>query len=408
MDFLKMHAHQKMNVIALMVVNDLLAYGAKVALYANKIASLVLLACLISCSSGSQKAHDEVEVIDVNPHLTDRALDKLYGKYVSEVKVVSLETTDKSLLRAVSNVFFSDSLIYVMAPRPRQIYIFDFDGKFVNKLLVGNGPGEIADMRDADFDAENNELIVFQQPKIMHYTPTGYFLRNEDIPYHFSSMKKVPGGFVLTDDGGCMCEKYPEATVLYVDNKFKPISAHLKSVEKVAYGNSDWGNFNRDLNVAVVPTNEGTIYFLDRSGFVPKYYLDFSSDRFDDAAAVDMEQFSKGMSEHYSFFFYHETSSHQYFGLSKVSLLHVFRDKANGAIVVGKGWKGDFPFEMDIRGVYNDYFVSVQEFSDQSNFAEYYKNMLSPDDLAKIRSQKEDDNPLLVFFKLKPFDDDEK
>jgi hypothetical protein len=392
-----------------MVAKNPNTYGAKIAPYVIKTILLIFFAYVVACSPVSQNVQEEIEVINLNSHLNDANLDELYKKYVSNIKVVSLETTDESLLRSISDVFFSDTHIYVMVPNPRQIFIFDSKGNYVNKLKFGNGPGEIVNMQDADFDEEKRELVVYQRPYLKHYTPTGIFIREENIPYYFSSMKYVQDGYVLTNDSGYMgCEDYPDATVLYVDRNFNLISAHLKRVEKIAYRNVDWVNFNLKLNVAVVPSKSDTIYFLSRNGFTPQYYIDYTNDKFDETTVVDMEHYTKEMFGKYRLAVYYETPTHQYFELSKISNLHIFRDKTNGVIIAGKhNEKYQLPFDIDLRGINDDYFVSVKYYSDQNSTSESYRNLFSPEDIAKINNQKEDDNPLLIFFKLKPFEDEE-
>jgi len=344
----------------------------------------------------------DVEIIDINKCFDEEQLNIVRKKYACDGRVIKLETGDNCLLRYGGRYFFSDNRIFV---KQETVYIFDFEGNFINKLKLGTGPGEIAKFEAADFDAETNELVVFQSPYIKFYSPDGIFLREQESPYFFSDLKAIEGGYILQSDGGYMqCEKNPDATLLYVDKNMNLISAHIDKTERFMYHDMK-AYYDTETKEALIPNWNDTIYSLCNKLLVPKYKIDYSSDRFD-YTIKDYELWDKEGEQHYSWWWYFETPTHQCFSFLKSGIrFSVFRDKTNGKLLAGKLRNIDELFNVVPDATYNDYFVSVKNYEDIKEIEK--SDIFSPEDLEKINNQKEEDNPLLIFFKLKPFEDEE-
>lgn len=361
-----------------------------------------MVACtMVACKHDNSGSN--IETIDINDCFEYEQLDIVRKKYAYDGRVIKLETNDDCLLKYGGRYFFSDNRIFV---GQETVYIFDFEGHFINKLKSGNGPGEIAKYEAVDFDVETNELVVFQYPYMKFYTQDGVFLREQKSPYFFSDIKVVEGGYILQSDGGYMqCEKNPEATLLVVDKNMNLISAHIDRIERFMYHDMK-ACFDTKTKEAIIPNWNDTIYSLCNHLFVPKYKIDYSSNKFD-YTKKDYESWSAEEELHYSWWWYFETSTHQLFSFLKGGMrFSVFRDKINGKLLTGKLRNRDELFNIMPDATFNDYFVSVKQYEDIEKFEKL--DLFSPEDLAKINNQKEDDNPLLIFFKLKPFDEDEK
>ena len=67
---------------------------------------------------------------------------------------VKLEMTSESVIGDVSKVVIGNERIYVLSLIDPRIFIFSLDGKYINSLKRGNGPGEVLFV--SDFEYRNN------------------------------------------------------------------------------------------------------------------------------------------------------------------------------------------------------------------------------------------------------------
>lgn len=362
-----------------------------------------MVACMLfACNH--KYSNSDVEIIDINKCFNADQLDIIRTKYINEAFVVKLETNDNCLLGMGGKFFFSNNKIFI---KQETIYIFDFDGHFINKLSIGNGPSEVSNIKAADFDEEKNELLVYQEPYIKFYSPDGVFLREQKIPYYFTSIKSVKDGYILQSDAGQMgYKKQSDATFLFVDKDFNIVFPRFDVVKRAAYYDIENIYHNYEKNITIIPRNNDTIYQLINNALVPIYYIDYSSDKFDNTI-TNINSYFKEMHLHYYWSKYLETSKHQFFSFTKNSNYYVLRDKSNGKLLAGSYYSINALFSIAADATYNDYFVSCRNYWDIDN--EEYENLsiFSKEDVLKIRNLTEDDNPLLIFFKLKPFEDEE-
>ena len=95
-----------------------------------------------------------VPVIDFGKDLPEKVL-KL--DEVADIKFVPLQTTDESLIKSINGVSMNSSRIIVTDKMQHQIFVFDNNGKFLNKISKrGNGPEDYQSITQAcvDFDAD--------------------------------------------------------------------------------------------------------------------------------------------------------------------------------------------------------------------------------------------------------------
>ena len=364
---------------------------------------VVGFACLMVACSNNHSNYI-VETIDINKCFENNQLDLVRKNYAYDGFVVKLETNDDCLLRMGGDFYFSNERIFI---KQNTIYIFDFNGKYINKLKIGNGYGEIAQVRAVDFDAEINELVVFQKPYVKYYSPDGVFLREKEVQYSFSDIKAIEGGYILQSDAGYMqCKEKPNATLLYVDKEFNLISAHFEKIEKAICYDMQRVYYDQSAKKAIIPNRNDTIYCLDNKQLTPKYLLDYSTCRFD-YSINNIETWFAEEAKRYEWWYYFETSTHQFFGLTKGGLgCNIFRDKFNGKLLSGVYYDINALFNVTPLATYGDYFVSIKSQTEIDGELEKL-DLFAAEDLAKIHNQAPEDNPLLIFFKLKPFDNEE-
>lgn len=111
---------------------------------------------------------DSIKNIDLNPFLELRKFN--IKSMIKEIKVVSLETKEESLIDEIFKIKFSKSYIYIQDLfKGGGIIIFDKNGKFIRRIPNGKGPGEIFRLQNIAIDEENNKLIAYQYPYLYFY-----------------------------------------------------------------------------------------------------------------------------------------------------------------------------------------------------------------------------------------------
>lgn len=112
---------------------------------------IILVICITACSVQS------TETIKVNPN-------KNYcnNTSVKIKKIIPLETTNISLIGEINNLEFFENRIYILDKRySKSLHIFNIDGKFVKKTIIGKGPNEYLAPRGFTINKEKKEIVIW-------------------------------------------------------------------------------------------------------------------------------------------------------------------------------------------------------------------------------------------------------
>ena len=92
---------------------------------------------MMACHQVKEGTLDIVK-IDVNSsdYLKDEAVFK-------DFDFVKLDTISEALLSDVSKVLVGENRLYVLPVMDPRVFIFTKEGKYVNSLRMGQGPGEV-------------------------------------------------------------------------------------------------------------------------------------------------------------------------------------------------------------------------------------------------------------------------
>jgi hypothetical protein len=359
---------------------------------------------------------DSTKNVDLNPFLKKQPFD--FGSMIKEIKLLPLETTDESLLSNIRNILVTDSNIYVVDEfKGGSIAIFNREGRFITRIMPGQAPEEIIGLNDIDYDANNHELVVYHKIHLSFFTPSGSYLRRTRLPFGAYNFKITPEGYVFKaierqgNEHLGVSEKY---LLFLTDKDFK-----LKSVG-LPYNYSDELNYgglnylyknNQTINVTqkfsnliyqyIDKTNQLRIkYALDFSKkSIPSHYLTGSWENFENAVRYNDYYFCIGK--------YLETETHNvfflenwYIGLNAI----IFRDKLSGNMEGGTEMSynpGEIPMPNFPIASFDNYFISY--YLPDGNKELLASSIISAEDKIKIQNMTEDDNPILVFYKLKNF-----
>lgn len=357
------------------------------------------------------------EKIDLNPFLKQQDFD--LGLRVADLDIVPLQTTDESLLDVVYKVLVTDSNIYVHDRlKGGGLVIFDRSGKFIKRMPYGQGPGEINRLYDIAFDSENNKLIVYQHSFLIFYTANGKFIEQKRLPFGFYNFKVTSDGYLLKTLDGQGNEhlgSLKNNTLLITDTAFKVKSLSLPYAENdINYGGYYY-LYDKGENFTITQRFVDTIYTYNNrtDKLSAKYILSFEDKKLP-ATYLEgsMVAFEKAISQNDYYYYlgeYLETDKHDVFflmnqhtGLKTI----VYRDKNTKRLIGGTHAVYDDVKEIPSMSfpiaTYKNDFIALH-YPNKKDISLLNSTLLSAEAKKDLSKLTEDDNPVLVLFKLKDF-----
>ena len=364
-------------------------------------------------------AEDDKEVIDLEEFTEDKTFN--IGEQIQDVMVLPLRTdsTTASLLTRIDDVVMTDSFVYVKDNiHGGEIAIFDKSGIFVSRISVGEGPDKIGGAKDFKFNQRDNVLQVLNNHYMSFFTPRGDFLYKERIPLNAYSFAIIPTGYLFYAISGLYND--------HIDKEVKNQIYQTDATYQLKYKGFPY-KYGKDNNY-----EGGSRYLKSQSGTHSfSFKFDNNIYRYIDngrvSAKFELNFREKGIPHHllkgkiamllnalrnndYYFYLgdYCENSSHSFIkilNLYRGQYTFVYRDNTNGVCLGGNQIKLERTFLPPINepiSSYGDYFISYF-FPNDENLKLLNAGYLSEETVAYLRKMPSDDNPVLVFFKLKDF-----
>ncbi len=400
----------------------------------NLIVILFLLFSLISCEEINHitisTKSDSCKVLDMDAVFEQSILS--INDIVDTMRVIALETTPSSILSNVSLIKMSGRHIIVEDDYQNgSIAIFDNRGKYICRLPHGNGPGDVNVVES--FDIDDDFLYTLQHEKVNKYTFDGKFIETYSVldlcnVFHFNSLKVVDDGFLLaTDPCNSNVGKY---AVVYTDKNFKQKNFFVFELSFWGFGMFDDFKTLHD-GVAFFPAMSNTIYQFGGNTFNPLYVFNYPKYANTFETNPDCSNSGDFFKKHcFEGKFFPEGRIVQSNDVLFLTFLEkgmlpffVYLDTKSGKFRSGYFYSSDdnrtiWPLKYGTLalGTYNDYIIRVVSPSDyltvrsgfnydiEGNHLEESVSKLqhiSDEDKQKILNAEEDDNPLIIMYKLK-------
>src|SRR5690606_9647015 len=201
--------------------------------------------------------------------------------YFSLDKVIKLETTDNSLLNNLLDkvVLYRERLYVLDSHIGKGLYIFDMDGKFINRIVEEkDGPLQITMIKDFVIDPVNEEiqLLDMQVQKIFRFSLDGRYISDFETPVDSYKFELIGDKYVFHPMKNSESE---DGFYLHLTS-----SADGDVHGFFPYSGNRNGQFALSNRITVFkdrinlwePFND-TIYQLHNSGETFKYFVDFGS-----------------------------------------------------------------------------------------------------------------------------------
>lgn len=359
---------------------------------------------------------DSVENVVLNPFLEQQDFD--LGSKLTNLDIIPLETTDDGLLDVIYKVLITKSHIYVYDRlKGGGLVVFSKDGKFIKRMAYGQGPGEINRLYDIAFDSKNNKLIAYQHSYLNYYTDAGEFIEQKRLPFGFYNFKSIPNGYVfkaLDAQGNEHLGPLKNNTLIITDTAFKIKSVGLPYPENVV----SFGGYNYlygDNQLSITQRFVDTVYNYDsqKNKLSARYALSYQSKELPkEYIQGQMTAFEKATKQNDYYYYigeYLETNRQNVFFL--MNNYHgqktiIYRDKKSKHLIGGTrtlyGNKKEIPGLSFPIAVDEGKFVSVH-YVNKKDPSLLNSSLLSAEAKQKLEKLTDDDNPVLVLFKLKDF-----
>ena len=401
----------------------------------------LLLSCIfISCNNIDyvviDSSSDSSKVLDLDPVFEQQIL--TLNDIVDTMKVIALETTSESILANIYLMKFTENYIIINDRyKNGSIAIFDINGKFIRRIQSGNGPEDINVVRN--FDVDDHYLYTLQLEKVNKYTLTGEFVESyplfEKYQMSFRSLKAVDEGFLLCADP--YNSNSGNYEILYTDKKFEKKNLFVFNHSLVGMrGCDDFRTLQGDL--IFFPPLHNTVYRFDGNTFKPFYVFNYPKyentfETTPNTTESGLDFFSKHCIRGKFFaegrIFQGNDILYLTFPEGPTPPLRVYLDAKSGnfrsGFIPSPNDESLWPLEFGyVVCTYNDYFIQTlspesflvisKGYEDWDCVAKHldesvsHLKYLSDEDKNKILTAKEDDNPLLILYKLKDIPVDTK
>ena len=418
--------------------------------YLSVVSMLILFSCKAKQKEEDGNVTNEKTIyeIDLSKDFTGSTCDNLLlSDIVEDVEYVQLETTDDCLIGAGFFCAFTEKDIYVLNTNYKNEELFRFDratGKFIRKIgQIGQGP---KDMMRPDFIYAGNNYVYASSSimdKVYVYDENGGFVRTIPLRRGWGGRITVIQNkyiihntgwdfMVRSDDDGSNSHEYGSRNLYIAANiqdmegntilaKCDTLQGEKPSVN-LDFNPIRW-YYNGELNFYDEVDN--IIYAANENGFTPRYKLKLGENRWVETGKLTKE-FLKYIKIHYFqetadyLFIYWNQREKAYFARfnKKTEVLEVEEeDSFKGRFwhLYAYGPKNDIDgCETYFRqgcGNYEDITGSILFTITPDNIdrvreaLEKAENVKFPEKrqqlLKMLDERKEDDNPILVIYKLK-------
>ena len=406
--------------------------------------SVIFLAgclCIASCSEMKKSGNDFQEVDPSNTRIVDgietgradtilveNVSDKLYiESLIEEAYYVPLETTDESLFAYNRKTIVYKDRIYVLDDvLARAVLIFDMNGKFLRKIgKQGGAPNEFALLLGMTIDEKNDRLVLFDsmKQKLMYFTLDGDYIKNSDINIDFcGQMEILPSGNMVAavskSNMNVHLGELDDYRILQSDSLGNIVKAGFKRDDNKKLMIIYESMFRSGKDIVYHPPFLNALYTIGDDAISERYVVEYK-----DYPPIDQEELlelpnlnrMREFEQKTVFLFgsaLAETPSHLYFStMAKHRFFYTIYDKRAKKQLSFRNIRFRSGLIMAPAPMYSygDYFIGQATAEQIIAMREFLKREGRPIPPQYQQYQelfnniREDDNPVLVFFKLKDF-----
>lgn len=392
------------------------------------IISIFLSACdkKTSIKEYAIKESDRLEIIELNGLSIDEPVDIL--PLIDTIRYIKLELTEESIIGYIQKITVYENRIYILDTQTSSLFIFDMDGNYIFKIAnTGQAPKEYWQLDFFDIDSENNQIVLtdLMKYRIMRYDLNGKFIYSTKIPFWVEGVAPNPNkSFVVysnfRDNSAKLKQEY---NLMYLDSSMNVRKAYFpynsSTIKDIGF------KFLTPQASVFYPYKEkfcffspyqNSIYELIDNDLVLKYSVDFGNESLDMETLMYMPDKAEARlkrDDFYSINRVQETDKLLSFSFTAPHsplLYQAYYSKESKKIMcsaiynIGKEGQFEIPpiagyDSWLITELSIDYLLSWKKDAENTSI----KNRFLIEKKNLTNSLSIDDNPVLIFYKLKIF-----
>lgn len=342
---------------------------------------------------------------------------------IDSVWYLKLENHPEAVIGQIDKMEIYDGKIFIFDSQSSSLYVFSKEGKYlfnINKL--GKGPGEFAHLWTFSLNRYKNEMLIFDDKlsKTLYYDLEGKWLGESRVGFRFSDFAFINDSLTAVYTGRSYNNHLPAIKnhqMVYVDNDWKVLgrSSEFNAAKQrgIWYAGTVFREYDHQL-LSFTPFTD-TVYSIIGLDAHPKYIIDFGKRRLPENFDfnIDLKTFHEQYSDsEYAYMVSNviDLKGSVYLQVNyQRSFVYGFYSKNSGAFYFGNKINNDnnhLGFQAPINFNYEDnILISYYDAYSIAQNKEEIKRVKTIDKsiLALIEDVETNDNPILVFYKLKDF-----
>lgn len=242
---------------------------------------IITLFLLFSCKESNKNLEFTIPIKKISVNISSEVKNLPLSKIFKSAKILFLETTNDCLLAEISSLQIYKDKIYILDSETESIYIFDNNGKYVNKINnIGQGPQEYIHIESFDIDTLNDKLILFCDNKIQYYNTNSNELFKEIKNNYFGIQKKYIEDNIYANYAGNMKTDQVKYNLQFIKNNHIINEFFQIKHEVSGYNlsqNNNFGMKNNKQNIWFSTPFQDTVYQIYKGNIKQKIAIDFSS-----------------------------------------------------------------------------------------------------------------------------------
>lgn len=246
---------------------------------------LFLVIIFSACKKKDDYLEKPLEILTINPKEANTNIP--ISEFIDSIKYIKLENSKNSFLGEVSEIIIRDNFIYVIDKSQQIIFLFDHNGKYVNKIdKQGEGPDQYKRLGPVFINQNEQQIEIIdylnEKSRILKYAlPTLIFLEEKVLNAPIANSTRRHNGvyyFATQQIENYVNEKPTNGDLIIVDEFNK------KSVlfdKKISFSGNSFSPFvesftqneNGEIFVSLMYNN--TFFELKDKKAIPLISLDF-------------------------------------------------------------------------------------------------------------------------------------
>lgn len=384
---------------------------------------LVALIILInSCANEKERLiSKDLEIISFIDRRKEVNID--YSTFFSDTTYIKLETNDDVLISGIDDIRIDSGYFFIKSEL--SIYIFDLNGKFINKAgEQGQGPKEYFYISAFYIDKKHKFVCIFDHTKnkIFRYDYNGTFQDVIPVENSFANARYME---MSSNEDLVICypmknsklnSKYEYQFASMQDNTYKiteKFSPHIFTADGISALFSRIPLSINDTSSLLITSSSNNIYAYENNTITEKYSVELPGKK------IDSEYINKtGVSDYYEIMKMNQ-SSNMSFGVTGIintpDFIFISVDNFSTGIWDKKEKKGvllNFMYDKQLNNYFSligsaftlsnsDKLIGILELENLFFFKE---EILSGNSKLKklLPDSKEDDNPIICIYDIHP------